>query len=150
MSNWFLRASTYNLQKYLECRRSDDSFADCNKYAQVAWELQIMYRIFSELKIPGIELGLWVDPPNEGWVGPIPHVDPYAKYLNHALILLLEPQISAKSTRQSEPDLWWQKDANGLPNNKTRLEATRKIHGELASAMKKLEGQIKQLEMLVK
>ncbi len=150
MSNWYLQASVYNLEKYLECTRSGDSFEDCNKYAQIAWELQIMYRIFSDLKIPGIELGLWVDPPNEGLVGPPPHVNPYAKYLNHVLILLLEPQIPVKGEPQPEPKLWWHKDTNGLPNYKIRLEATRKIHSELANAMKKLEGQIKQLGVLVK
>jgi hypothetical protein len=151
MFNWIIGMGLYNMKRYFECINSGRSEADCEQYKTKSWEAYIVYLVMRDFKIVQFaqSLGLWEEIPHRG--GPIPNpVDPVAAYLNDVLILSFIQTIPLEGTAQPEPAFWFQKDGKGMPNYKTRLEATRNIHGELAGAMKKLEVQIKQLEALGK
>jgi hypothetical protein len=151
MFNWIIHSSLYNMKRYFQCLNDGGSEVDCEQYKTKSWEAQIVFLMMREFKIVQFaqSLGLWEEVRHR--VGPIPDPkDPVSAYLNDALIASLVQVIPAKGIAQPEPVFWFQKDSNGSPNYKTRLEATRNIHGELTKAMKKLEGQIKQLEVLGK
>jgi hypothetical protein len=105
------------------------------------------------MKISDVVRGtaIYVDPPYQVVPWRNPHdPSPVAAYQEDILGSILAPAIPKKGDPQSEPTLWFQKDSKGLPNYKTRLEATIQIRDELMGAVKNLESQIKQLEVLAK
>ena len=151
MLKWIIQTSVFYLKQYLECINSGRLVADCDRYQQKAWEAQILYLMLRDFNVvrAAQDVGLWEDFPK--WVVPFPiPVDPYAAYLNDALVVSLVPSIPVKGDPPFEPKMWFQKDSKGLSNYKTRLEATIQIHAEFEEAMKKLEVQIERLKTLVK
>ncbi len=151
MFNWIIQTSIYNMKQYFQCLNSGRSEADCEQYKTKSWEAYIVYLMMRDFKIVQFAqgFGLWEEVRHR--VGPIPDPkDPVSAYLSDALIASLVQIVPVKGTPQPEPAFWFQKDSKGLPNYKTRLEAAQNVHAELSSAVKKLEGQIKQLELLGK
>ncbi len=149
MWGWVIGSSAYFLRQYWECSNAENATSkSCDKYAQMAWEAQIMYQLLRRFKLFG-SAALWEDAPPSRWPFPDP-TGPVSRQAQELQLASMIPAIPKKGDPQAERIWWFETDSKGLPTHKARLAATVQVREEFLAAAKQLDSQIKQLESLLK